>query len=151
MDDSGAILNLLYRYAALVDAGDFDGIGEIFAHAVLLADGAALELRGADAIATHYLKTTRRYPDTGTPKTKHQVTNVIVEVDEAAGTGRCEADYTVLQATEKISLQAIITGRYNSTFERVDGEWRFASHKFFVDQIGDLSQHLLFELGEAQG
>ena len=32
MDDRGNIQNLLYRYAELIDAGDYEGIGELFAH-----------------------------------------------------------------------------------------------------------------------
>ena len=42
----------------------------------------------ADAIARHYESTTRRYEDTGTPKTKHVFTNLQIEIDEAGGEGR---------------------------------------------------------------
>ena len=38
--DAVAITNLLYRYAELIDAGDYEGIGEHLAHAVITADGA---------------------------------------------------------------------------------------------------------------
>jgi hypothetical protein len=40
----------------------------------------------------------------------------------------------------------VISGRYLDGFERVDGVWRFATRKMYVDLVGDLSQHLLFEL-----
>ena len=49
----------------------------------------------------------------------------------------------MFQATEALPLQPIITGRYEDKFERVDGRWRYTEKKFFVDLVGDLSQHLL--------
>ena len=137
------IANLLYTYARLVDSGDYAGIGRLFAHARLTAEHSDMDVRGEDAIAAHYGRTTRLYPDTRTPKTKHVMTNTIIEVDEEAGTATCNAYYTVFQATEVLPLQPIITGRYEDRFERVDGRWRYTAKKFFVDQIGDLSQHLL--------
>jgi hypothetical protein len=144
------IANLLYTYARLIDSGDFAGIGELFAHARLTAESGAMDVKGADAIAAHYAKTTRIYPDTETPKTKHVMTNPIIEVDEAAGTATCNAYYTVLQATDVLALQPIIAGRYEDKFERVDGRWRYTEKKFFVELVGDLSQHLLMDLADAR-
>lgn len=144
-----AIANILYRYAELIDAGDFDGIGRLFQHAVLESEGTGMRTRGEKAIARQYHETTRLHPDSGTPKTKHVITNLHIEVDEAAGSGECRAYYTVLQATERLPLQPVITGRYHSGFRRVEGEWRIVRHKFFVDQVGDLSQHLLMDLDVA--
>ena len=79
----------------------------------------------------------------GTPRTRHVVTNPIIEVDEAAGTATCRSCYTVLQQTETLPLQVIAAGRYLDTFARVDGQWRFASRDYSLfDMPGDLSQHL---------
>ena len=50
----------------------------------------------------------------------------------------------VLQATDELPLQVIITGRYGDTFQRIDGRWWFDTRTMYVDQTGDLSQHLLF-------
>jgi SnoaL-like domain len=146
MDAATQITNLLYAYGNLVDAGDFAGIGELFAHCAVSDASGRLDVRGAEAVTQLYEATTRRYPDTGTPKTKHLIHNPIVEVDEAAGRARTRAHYTVLQATEKLPLQPIIAGHYENEFERVDGAWRFASHRFFVDLIGELGHHLLVSL-----
>jgi hypothetical protein len=49
----------------------------------------------------------------------------------------------VLQSTDEMPLQVIITGHYRDTFHRVDGQWWFESRTMYVDQAGDLSQHLL--------
>jgi len=44
-------------------------------------------------------------------------------------------------------LQPIIVGRYHDTFRQIDGEWQFARRHLFTDLIGDLSNHLLHDLG----
>ncbi len=146
VDDATEITNLLHLYAERIDAGDFDGVGALFAHAVLTAEGTPMRVEGAENVARHYASTTRRYDDTGTPKTKHVMTNPILEIDHAAGSADVRSYYTVCQQTETLPLQVIINGRYHDRFERVDDHWRFASRHFFVDQVGDLSQHLLIEL-----
>jgi 3-phenylpropionate/cinnamic acid dioxygenase small subunit len=146
-----AIANLLYTYGRLVDAGDFEGLGRLLAHARLRDESGRLDLRGAEAVTRLYEATTRRYPDTGTPKTQHVITNPIIEVDEASGSATCRACYTVFQQTATLPLQPIVAGRYESRFERVDGCWRFASHQLAVDLAGDLSQHLLVDLDPMRG
>jgi len=148
--DPQEIANLLYRYGFLIDAGDLDGIGEHFKHATMLADGTDLEVSGAENIANHYKKSTRIYPETGTPRTKHTFSNLLIEVDAAGQTATSESNYLVYQQTEKLPLQVIITGRYFHRYEKHDGKWQVKIHKFFVDHVGDLSQHLLFDLADAQ-
>jgi len=85
----------------------------------------------------------RLYP-CGTPRTKHVVTNPIVEVDEEAGTATCRSYYTVFQATPDLPLQAICAGRYHDAFVRIEGTWHFSQRDYsLLDLIGDVSQHLL--------
>ena len=82
------------------------------------------------------------YPD-GTPRTKHVVTNPIIEVDDDATTATCRSYYTVLQQTDGFPLQVIVTGRYHDRFERFDGRWRFAYRDYsLIDAVGDVSHHL---------
>ena len=52
----------------------------------------------------------------------------------------------MFQQTDELPLQPIIAGRYRDTFHRIDGRWWFDTRKMFVDLMGDLSHHLLFEL-----
>jgi hypothetical protein len=135
---------LLYRYAECLDAGDFDGVADLFAHATLTAEGRSMHRVGRDEVLAMYTDNTRRYPETGTPRTKHVTTNPIVTVDEAAGTARCRSYCTVLQAVPGLlALQPIWAGRYHDEFERVDGTWRFVRRHFIADLEGDLSQHLI--------
>lgn len=141
-----AITKLIYTYAELMDAADFEGIGRLFAHAVMTAEGVPDVRRGAEEITRQYVESARVFPDTGTPKTKHVTTNLIIDVDEAAGTATARSYFTVFQQTDTLPLQPIIAGRYHDTFERADGQWRFTRRHMICDLIGDLSQHLLFDL-----
>ena len=145
MNDETVIANLVFRYAELIDRGDFDGIGSLFANAVITADGSDVEWRGADAITAMYVDRTRRYDD-GTPKSKHVTTNLIIEVDDERAHATCRSYYTVYQQTDELPLQPIVAGRYRDEFARVDDAWRFTHRHMLVDLVGNLSRHLLFEL-----
>lgn len=135
-----AITNLLYRYAERIDAGDLAGAAALFDQArITLGGGQQTDSAGLLAIWRQRVKL---HP-CGTPRTRHLVTNPIMEVDEAAGTASCRSCYTVLQQTEALPLQVIASGRYLDTFVLAGGEWRFASRDYSqFDMQGDLSQHL---------
>ena len=141
-----AIRNLLGRYCELIDAGDFDGLGDLLADAVLRDDDGREVARGRDGIVRLYSSGTRLHG--GSPRTRHVTTNSIVEVDDAdPGTATARSAYVVLQATDGLALQPIIAGRYRDRFDRgEDGTWRFAERAFAIDLVGDLSQHLLYEV-----
>jgi ketosteroid isomerase-like protein len=151
VSDEQAIQNILYQYGYLIDAGDFAGIGRLFGDAVLSADGTELGVSGAEAIQKYYEGSTRIYEDTGTPKTKHVFTNFMIEIDDDGGAlANSKANYFVLQQTDVLPVQVIISGHYEHRYKKRDGAWRMTHKKFFVDQLGDLSQHLLFSLSDAQ-
>ncbi|MGI9602231.1 MAG: nuclear transport factor 2 family protein [Acidimicrobiales bacterium] len=139
---------LLYTYAERIDRGDFDGVAKLFAHGRIHAVPDAppdAVYEGQAAVRGLYEGATRLYDD-GTPKTKHTTTNAIIDVDEAAGVASARSYYTVTQATDELPLQIIITGRYHDSFQRLDDTWWFDTRVMFVDQTGDLSHHLQFEL-----
>lgn len=141
------IRNLLGRYTECMDLGDFDGLASLFTEAVM-TDFEGREIgRGFDAIKANYVDGTQLYD--GRPGTKHVTTNVQIEVDEDAGTAVAKSAYVVFQATPKLALQPIITGRYHDDFARgADGTWHFSVRRFAVDTVGDLSQHLTYSLGD---
>lgn len=142
-----AITNVLYRYAEMVDAGRFEDLaGELFAHAeFIVAPPPARRIDGA-AMAGLMVATTIRHGD-GTPRTRHVITNPIVEVDEQAGTATCRSYYTVLQQTETLPLQPVVAGRYHDRFARIAGEWCFTERDYtLIDMVGDVSQHLRMQL-----
>lgn len=145
-DSATEITNLIYRYAELLDAGDLDAVSGLFEHGRIcgVEDGPPETVfEGAARVREMYEMATRIYDD-GTPKTKHNTSNVQLHIDEAAGTARSTSYYCVTQATDDLPLQVIVTGHYKDTFRRLDGAWRFDSRTMFVDQVGDVSHHLKF-------
>ena len=147
-----AITKLIYTYAERIDLGDFAGVAELFEHATLTFEGFGDAVRGRDAIEALYARTTRRYED-GTPRTKHVMTNVMVDVDDEAGqavgvrTASSRSYFTVLQAVPgELALQPVIAGRYRHGYELVDGHWRVTSMHIMIDLMGDLGHHMLFDL-----
>ena len=147
-DDKLVITELLYRYAELIDAGDFDGVGQLLARSTFGGTGPQ-GVSGAGAIAKLFAATTRRYPDHGnTPRTRHLVLNPIVELSSeisAARTATSRSTFCVVQNTEAVPLQPIVVGRYYDTFGRdpdVPGGWYFTERKVEVQMVGDVSDHL---------
>jgi 3-phenylpropionate/cinnamic acid dioxygenase small subunit len=148
-DDAREIENLLYTYAERIDLGDLDGVAELFSHGRVAASPDAPPdqvAEGRDGVLALYRGSTRIYDD-GSPHTKHVTTNAVIEVEDGAQTASARSYYTVLQQVEDLPLQPIISGRYRDTFHRVDGRWWFDTRIIFVDLVGNLSRHLLFELG----
>ncbi len=148
IDSARQIENLMYTYAERIDAGNLEGVADLFAHGRIVASpDAPVEtvVAGRDEVLGMYRGSTRLYP-CGTPRTKHVTTNAIIEADDDAGTAAARSYYTVFQQLDDFPLQPIITGRYHDTFHRIDGMWWFDQRTMLVDQLGDLSRHLLFEL-----
>ncbi|MCF2526284.1 nuclear transport factor 2 family protein [Yinghuangia soli] len=142
-----AVPNLVALYAEGIDAGDFDAVADLLADCVVTTDASPDKIVGREAIHALYATWTRRYED-GTPRTKHVTTNLILDIDEDAGTASARSYFTVLQATPDLPLQPIITGRYRDTFTRdAGGAWSFASRHMVTEQAGDLSHHLMLPLG----
>jgi uncharacterized protein (TIGR02246 family) len=143
---SEAITKLIYTYAERIDAGDFDGVADVFAHATLTFEGFGDAVSGRDAIAALYARTTRRYED-GTPRTKHVMTNVMVDVADDGETASSRSYFTVLQAVPgQFALQPVIAGRYRHAYARMDDRWEVATMHITIDLVGDLGHHMLFDL-----
>lgn len=141
-----AIPKLIYTYAERIDAGDFAGVAELFAHATLTFEGFGDAVTGREAIEALYTRSTRRFDD-GTPKTKHVMTNVIVDASDDGTSAASRSYFTVLQAVPGVlSLQPVVAGRYRHTFESVEGHWRVATMHVIIDLVGDLAHHMLFDL-----
>lgn len=144
MDDGERIRGLLATYGERMDAGDFDGVGALFA-AGALADEHGTELaRGADAVAGFYRSITRLHD--GSPRTKHLVLGTWLSDPDDAGVVTARSSYLVLQAVEAGDLRPLITGRYVDRVAPGPGGWTFLERRFHVDLAGDLSQHLTFDL-----
>ena len=142
-DARNAIEHIVYGYAERIDAGDFAGVAELFAHARYKGGGPDDPgVEGLKPVLEIMESMVRRYDD-GTPRTKHVTTNLVIDADDDAGTAAARSYYTVFQQLDGFHLQPIIAGRYHDQFARVDGAWRLTERVIFCDLIGDLSQHLI--------
>jgi hypothetical protein len=152
MSDEVEIANLIYTYAERIDLGDFEGVGQLFEHAVVTAGGDATTSVGSAAVTEMFTAWTRRYPSEVNPSgytlhTKHVTTNVQIYLEPDGQSARTRSYFTVFMQTDSLPLQPIIAGRYHDEFSKVDGAWRFSKRNMITDLVGDLSEHLLLPLG----
>ncbi len=129
----------MYRYAELLDAGDFDGVVALFANATWRSDATGTVLRTPDEVRAVY---DRIELYDGSPRTRHLMNNLIVDLvdgdDEA--TGRCY--YTVLQSVDPDApIETILSGRYHDRYRRGRDGWEFADRLFLIDLVGNQSRH----------
>ncbi len=135
------ITNLLYRYAEAMDRGDFEAAAALFDGADLVVaegapsiDAAAMLAIWRDNVIVH---------GDGTPRTRHVVTNPIIEIADDGRTATCRSVYTVFQQVDDGPLAAIVSGRYHDEFTLADRGWRFTRRDYsLVDLVGDVSAHL---------
>ena len=143
MDSEQSIRHLIFSYARLIDAGNFEGLAALFAQGAIEGPDGSL-IQGSAAVLALYQSTTRIYPDTGTPCTHHVTTNVDIQIEGSQASAR--SYFTVYQGLPDFPLQAIICGRYNDRFTRQAGAWQFDRRRMEPTLLGDLSRHLLIEL-----
>lgn len=122
------IANLMSAYAFLNDDADFDGLGTLFAAATFELDGTVAQ--GASEIATLARAIVQTRAD-GMSATAHEVTNLLIEVAETAGTASARAYWTVYRNVPGEPRDALLSGRYANRFERRDGKWLFVECKAF--------------------
>ncbi len=131
------IANLLFTYAEMVDAADFEGVGELFARGAYGMSGALVEGRAIGGAMRSSLVL-----HDGAMRTKHITSNLLIELTDDTRTATCRSYFTVMQATDTLALQAIVTGRYADRFARDDDGWYFVERLITLEQVGDVSQHL---------
>ena len=148
MCDYHAILNLLHTYAQRIDSGDLDGTAALFRDARVKTRGVPGGMTDADGVRQIWEQFVAIYPD-GTPRTKHVITNPIVEFDDSGTRATCHSYYTVIQQTDDFPLQVVCAGRYHDEFEKVDGTWRFSFRDYsMLDLVGDFRAHAKVALPE---
>ena len=137
-----AVARVVYGYAERLDAGDVTGAAEILAPARWKRTPDDIGITGTDAIAEFLDSSVSRYDD-GTPRTKHLVTNLVIEHDEKVPhQARARSYFVALQQLDDFPLQPIMAGRFHDWFEHVDGEWRLMERVIFADLFGDVSHHI---------
>ena len=141
MGDREEITALVYRYAELLDGGDIEGVVDLFADATWRSDATGEVRREREDIKSVY---DRIVLYDGTPKTRHLMTNLIIDMADGAdeATGKC--CYTVLQGiTAGSPIETILAGRYHDEYKRGPNGWHFADRLFIIDLVGDQSRHFV--------
>ena len=137
MGDIDEIEALVYGYAERIDAGDMEGVVDLFAHATWRSTLTGQVLRERAEVKAVY---DRIALYDGSPRTKHLMTNLVLDIEGSSATGR--SSFTVLQGiVPGVPLQVVVAGRYFDRFERGPDGWRFADRLFVLDLGGDQSQH----------
>lgn len=149
LSDGDHLRNLLGRYCERVDAGDWDGVGALFSDGRLATEDGTLLAAGAEEIAAFYRGITHLHE--GSPRTKHLVADVVIDLEAGGDHAVVRSSYLVLQAVDgALALQPIVAGRYVDTFHRAadrgEGGWMWRERRFTVDLTGDLSSHLRITL-----
>jgi len=145
------IRNLIHQYSEGIDTGRFEIWAELFQDAeicVAIGDNEPVVIaRGGDlAVMTQGMII---YAD-GTPRTRHLVSNIIIEVDEASGTATARSYNTTLQQVPGHPIEIIATARYFDLFELSGDAWRFTQRIIRHSSIdgvnrdftGDMSRHV---------
>ena len=138
-----------------VDAGDMEGVGELFARGSVTMPGGA-ELVGAQAVRDGYVGSVVFYDANGeradyvrretTPRTRHFITNKAFDFNEDVTAAECRSAFFVMQQIGE-RYEPIVGGRYLDRFELGAAGWRFAHREVVIDAVGDSSHHAAAEGG----
>ena len=134
-----AVRNLLATFCELMDSGELDALGSLFADAVLLGPDGAELARGTAESTLFFSRRLRLYD--GSPRTRHVLSSPVIHVDGDMATSR--TPYLVVQQVGPERVEIVAAGRFRDTFSCTGGEWRFAARQFFLDQTGDLEMHVV--------
>jgi hypothetical protein len=139
--DHRAIERLIHLYPYYLDDGQFDLLGGLFERADLYIGPELVARNDPSAVTALWRRYVRVYPN-GTPRTRHVVSNIMIDFEDADH-AKAYSCVLVLQQPPGLPLQPVITGDYLDRFNRVDGRWWFSERRVGNDLFGDLSGHLL--------
>ena len=146
-DARTAIENLMFTYAERIDAGDLDGLAALFEHGRILDTDGNVQGEGVDGVRAIYESATKIHAD-GTPMTQHVTSNLILEFAADMRSAEVRSRCTVMQALPPdFPLQPIITNYYEDKFSYDEARgWHFVERKMIPKLLGDLSQHLKYDI-----
>lgn len=131
--DEEEIRNLMNEYCYAIDSGDFVTFAKLFQNAEWIAEGKKPSNESANNIIIY---------EDGTPKTKHTITNISINVDEARKKATAHSYVTVYQGTSDFPLQAIFSGDYFDEFKNINEIWNFSKREIRNSITGDMTAHL---------
>ncbi len=136
------IVQQIYRMGYFLEDGDFDGVAELLKDATFGADILGRKaFRGREQIRDQYRRTNVVYPGLGRA-TKEVYSNVLVDIDLAAGTARSTTNYTVAQQPPGQPFELIVAGRYEDEWRLVANRWQWSDRYIKVQFRNDLARHM---------
>lgn len=144
-----AIETLMFTYAERMDGGDLDGVADLFEHGRILDSDGNVMGEGRDGVRAIYERATKIHAD-GTPMTQHVTSNLIFVFAEDIRSAEVRSRCTVMQALPPdFPLQCIITNYYEDEFAYHETRgWHFVTRKMIPKLLGDLSQHLKYDISD---
>jgi ketosteroid isomerase-like protein len=118
-----SIANLISAYAFRNDDADFTALGDLFSDAVFVLDDTVA--RGRDEIETMARAIIEVGTD-GRSTTTHEITNVMIDVNDKAGTAEARSYWTVYRTVLGSPRVPVLSGRYLDRFTHMEQGWRFA-------------------------
>jgi hypothetical protein len=131
------ILALMAEYCDSIDRGDLDGCAALFRGGRWGITG---DLAEGEAAVRALLANVTLYD--GLPRTRHLMSNVLIEVAADGDQATARSCLTVMQGVPPdFPLQAIFIGSYHDVFVREEDQWHFRERVIVPDLVGDLSRH----------
>ena len=139
MSDYHAIDNLLVDYCLTLDTGRIDDCAALFENAEFTFEGFST-VHGSEGVKGVFGNIIV-YQD-GTPRTRHLLTNVQIDVAEDGKSASSQSYLSVLQRADGTPLQPIFAGHYVDDFINVKGRWQFSRRYVQAPLFGDMSRHM---------
>ena len=140
MESREAIERLLYAYSDTIDRGDFESTAQLFGADGLYGMVGSAAAQGAQQVLATFQRSVRLYD--GVPRTRHIVTNVVIDVEPGATSGTARSYVNVLHQPPDSPLIPIAAGTYHDRVHLVDGQWLFAERRMHIELVGDMTTHL---------
>ena len=143
------IEEIMFTYAEGIDQGDIETVAQLFMQgAIVLPDGN--EIRGYQEVFDSYTGMIMFYDEQErlvpyqrnacSPRTRHVVTNLIFEFDNAVASAHVRSYFTVYQ-TLGGKNEVIAGGRYVDHFVKAIHGWYLVERKIHFENMGDMSRH----------
>lgn len=140
-DIRDAIQRLLFAYSDGVDNGRFADVAALFGESGLYGEINGPAARGRDQVLAAMSGNVRLYE--GVPRTRHVVTNVVIDIEPSGTSARCRSYVQVVHQPPGGDIRTIVAGTYHDVVARSGDQWLFAERRMQLDLIGDLSTHLV--------
>lgn len=140
MDAREGIERLLTAYCWGIDTGNFESTAALFGEDGLYGLVDAGAARGADQVLGMFRASVRTYD--GVPRTRHVITNLVIDVDHGGTTGSARCYVQVIHQPPGEEIRPIVVGTYLDRVHLVGDEWQFAERRMHLELVGNLTSHL---------